>query len=436
MLKSRRTLAVRCRPPPPAHAVHPRHPDGVACPALLRRADPRARRRDGHDDPALPASARRTSAASGSPTTRSDLRGNSDLLCLTQPDVVREIHAAYLAAGADIISTNSFTATRIAQADYGLSRRRAARSTRPRARLAREAADAAEAARRPAALRRRVAGPDQPDRLDLARTSTTPRPATSRFGELAAAYREAAEGLIAGGADLLLVETIFDTLNAKAAIFAHRGGVRGARAAGSRSSSAGRSSTRRGRTLSRPDASRRSGRASATRDPMLVGLNCALGREAAPRARRGAGPARRRAARRLPQRRACPTSSAATTRRPTETVDGARRVGARGPAQPRRLVLRDARPSTRAAIAAAVAGVAAARRPGASTPRDPPGRPRAARHPDARRRVRQRRRADQRHRLAPVRPPDAGSTATDRRRAPRPRTRRSRSRATRSPTAP
>ena len=85
-----------------------------------------------------------------------DVRGNTDLLCLTRPGRVREIHAAYLAAGADIISTNSFTATRIAQADYGLSDL-AGEINEAAARLAREAADDAEAARRAAALRRRLA---------------------------------------------------------------------------------------------------------------------------------------------------------------------------------------------------------------------------------------------------------------------------------------
>ncbi len=106
-----------------------------------------------------------------------DLRGDNDLLCLTQPDAVRDVHRAYLAAGADIISTNSFTATRIAQADYGLGHL-ARELNAASARLAREAADEAEARDgRP----RYVAGlarPDQPHRLHLAPTSTTRRRAT------------------------------------------------------------------------------------------------------------------------------------------------------------------------------------------------------------------------------------------------------------------
>ena len=105
-----------------------------------------------------------------------DLRGDNDLLSLTQPEIVRAIHDAYLDAGADIIETNTFTATRIAQADYGLEgvvREMNAAA----ARIAREAADAARGRRtRPAALRRRRARPDEPDRLDLARRQRPGRP--------------------------------------------------------------------------------------------------------------------------------------------------------------------------------------------------------------------------------------------------------------------
>ena len=108
-----------------------------------------------------------------------DVRGDSDLLTLTRPDVVRAVHDAYLAAGADIISTDTFTATRIAQADYGLESV-AYEMHVEAARIARAAADAAEA-REPgtAALRRRFAGTHQQDRLDLTRTSPTRPPARS-----------------------------------------------------------------------------------------------------------------------------------------------------------------------------------------------------------------------------------------------------------------
>jgi 5-methyltetrahydrofolate--homocysteine methyltransferase len=149
-----------------------------------------------------------------------DLRGNNDLLCLTRPDAVTEVHAGYLEAGADIISTNSFTATRIAQADYGLGAEVVREINVAAARLAREAADAAERAdpRRP----RFVAGSLGPTNRTASISPDVSDPAARgvTWAELETAYREAAEGLIEGGADILLIETVFDTLNAKAAIFA------------------------------------------------------------------------------------------------------------------------------------------------------------------------------------------------------------------------
>ena len=148
-----------------------------------------------------------------------DLRGDNDLLCLTQPDAVRAIHAAYLAAGADIITTNSFTATRIAQADYGLGPEVVRDINVAAARLAREAADAAELAEpdRP----RYVAGSLGPTNRTASISPDVADPAARgvTWDELEVAYREAAAGLVEGGADILLIETIFDTLNAKAAIF-------------------------------------------------------------------------------------------------------------------------------------------------------------------------------------------------------------------------
>ena len=147
-----------------------------------------------------------------------DLRGDNDLLSLTRPDVITAIHAAYLDAGADIIETNTFNATAISQSDYGLSHL-ARELNETAARLARAAADAAEARDgRP----RWVAGAMGPTNRTA---SISPDVADAgarnvRFEELRAAYAEAARGLIDGGADILLVETIFDTLNAKAAIFA------------------------------------------------------------------------------------------------------------------------------------------------------------------------------------------------------------------------
>ena len=146
-----------------------------------------------------------------------DLKGNNDLLVLTRPDVIRSIHDAYLAAGADIIETNTFGATRVAQEDYGLGD--VAREMNvAAARIAREAADAASTPERP----RFVAGAlgPTPRTASISPDVNDPGARNTSFDELRAAYLEQASGLLEGGADLFLVETIFDTLNAKAAIFA------------------------------------------------------------------------------------------------------------------------------------------------------------------------------------------------------------------------
>jgi 5-methyltetrahydrofolate--homocysteine methyltransferase len=146
-----------------------------------------------------------------------DLRGNGDVLNLTQPDVVREIHAEYLAAGADIIETNTFGATRVAQEDYALAEH-AREMNVAAARIARSAADAASSPARP----RFVAGAlgPTPRTASISPDVNDPGARNVDFDALRAAYREQAAGLLEGGVDLFLVETIFDTLNAKAAIFA------------------------------------------------------------------------------------------------------------------------------------------------------------------------------------------------------------------------
>jgi 5-methyltetrahydrofolate--homocysteine methyltransferase len=146
-----------------------------------------------------------------------DLRGNGDVLNLTQPDVVREIHAEYLVAGADLIETNTFGATRIAQEDYGLAEH-AREMNVAAARIARQAADAASTPERP----RFVAGAlgPTPRTASISPDVNDPGARNTDFDALRAAYHEQAAGLLEGGADLFLVETIFDTLNAKAAIFA------------------------------------------------------------------------------------------------------------------------------------------------------------------------------------------------------------------------
>ena len=147
-----------------------------------------------------------------------DLKGNTDLLNLTRPDIVSGIHERYLEAGAEITSTNTFTATRIAQADYRMSDL-AEEINREGARLAREAADASTARDgRP----RWVAGSLGPTNR-TASISPSVEDAAARnvtFEELREAYYEEARGLVDGGSDILLVETVFDTLNAKAALFA------------------------------------------------------------------------------------------------------------------------------------------------------------------------------------------------------------------------
>jgi 5-methyltetrahydrofolate--homocysteine methyltransferase len=146
-----------------------------------------------------------------------DLRGNNELLQLTRPDVLREIHAAYLAAGADIIETNTFGATSIAQEDYGLAPL-AREMNVAAARIAREAAAAASTPDAP----RFVAGAlgPTPRTASISPDVNDPGARNVSFEQLRQAYLEQAEGLLEGGVDLFLVETIFDTLNAKAAIFA------------------------------------------------------------------------------------------------------------------------------------------------------------------------------------------------------------------------
>jgi 5-methyltetrahydrofolate--homocysteine methyltransferase len=146
-----------------------------------------------------------------------DLKNNSDLLVLTRPDVIRDIHEGYLAAGADIIETNTFGANSIAQDDYGLGHL-AREMNVAAARLAREAADKFTTPGKP----RFVAGAlgPTPRTASISPDVNDPGARNVDFEQLRAAYYEQVEGLVEGGVDLLLVETIFDTLNAKAALFA------------------------------------------------------------------------------------------------------------------------------------------------------------------------------------------------------------------------
>jgi 5-methyltetrahydrofolate--homocysteine methyltransferase len=203
-----------------------------------------------------------------------DLKGNNDLLTLTKPAIIRGVHDAYLDAGADLIETNTFNSTRISQADYQLQNL-AHELNLEGAKLARAACDAMTAKT-----------PDKP-RFVIGVLGPTSRTASLSpdvndpgfrnvtFEELAENYTESANGLIDGGADTIMVETIFDTLNAKAALFAlselfHQ---RGARVPVMVS---GTITDRSGRTLSGQTAEAFYYSVRHAR-PLSVGFNCALG---------------------------------------------------------------------------------------------------------------------------------------------------------------
>ena len=145
------------------------------------------------------------------------LKGNNDLLNLTQPQIVEEIHAKYFAAGADIVETNTFNAQTVSMADYGMESL-VRELNLAGAQLARKAADAYSTPDKP----RFVAGAIGPTNRTLSLSPDVNRPAyrAITFDELATSYQEQVEALIEGGVDVLMVETIFDTLNAKAALFA------------------------------------------------------------------------------------------------------------------------------------------------------------------------------------------------------------------------
>ncbi len=148
-----------------------------------------------------------------------DVKGNNDLINITQPHIVEAIHDAYLEAGADIVETNTFSSTTIAQADYGMEAI-AAELNLEGARVARRAADAwtAKTPDKP----RFVAGAIGPTNRTASLSPDVNRPGFRNvsFDELREAYRQETRALIEGGVDIILVETIFDTLNAKAALFA------------------------------------------------------------------------------------------------------------------------------------------------------------------------------------------------------------------------
>lgn len=146
------------------------------------------------------------------------LQGNNDLLSITKPEVIYTIHKEYLLAGADIVETNTFSSTRVAQADYGLEEL-AYRLNKVSAEIARKAADEVSAQ---TGLKRYVAGALGPTNRTLSVSPSVERPdfRNITFDELVEAYLEQVKGLLDGGCDILLVETIFDTANAKAALYA------------------------------------------------------------------------------------------------------------------------------------------------------------------------------------------------------------------------
>ncbi len=202
-----------------------------------------------------------------------DLRGNNDILTLTRPEIVSDIHRAYLAAGADIIETNTFNSNAVSQADYGLEALVPELNYRA-AHLARQVAD--EFAER-TGVARLVAGALGPTNrmTSLSPDVNDPGYRSVTFDELVAAYLEAARGLVLGGADFLLIETVIDTLNAKAAIYAaltlfDESGVTLPLAI------SGTITDASGRVLSgqTPEAFWNSIRHA---QPLFIGLNCALG---------------------------------------------------------------------------------------------------------------------------------------------------------------
>jgi 5-methyltetrahydrofolate--homocysteine methyltransferase len=201
-----------------------------------------------------------------------DVQGNNELLSLTRPDIIQDIHEGYLAAGADLIETNTFGATRIAQGDYDMADL-VPEMNLASARLARAACD-------------KFATPDKP-RFVCGALGPTPRTASISpdvndpgarnvdFEQLRAAYHEQVQALVEGGVDVLLVETIFDTLNAKAALFAideyfeHSGERLPVIISGTVTDASGRILS--GQTVTAFWNSVRHAQ------PIAVGLNCALG---------------------------------------------------------------------------------------------------------------------------------------------------------------
>ncbi len=206
-----------------------------------------------------------------------DLKGNNDLLSLTQPDIIYDIHKAYLDAGSDIIETNTFTATRVSQSDYQMEDW-VYEMNKASAELARRACED-KTAETPDKFRW-AAGSIGPTSRTLSLSPDVNNPALRNvtFDDLADDYRLATEGLIDGGVDIILIETIFDTLNAKAAIYAVKS-VFEARGMSLPIMISGTITDASGRTLS-GQTTEAFWHSVQHAQPISVGLNCALGAEA------------------------------------------------------------------------------------------------------------------------------------------------------------
>jgi 5-methyltetrahydrofolate--homocysteine methyltransferase len=211
----------------------------------------------------------------------SDLKGNNDLLCLTRPDIIRAIHLEYLEAGADIIETNTFNAQAVSMADYAMSE------------IAYEINLAAAACAREAIVTFLERHPDRQSgpgpyvagaigpmnkTLSLSPDVNNPGYRAIGFDEVAAAYYEQVSGLVEGGVDLLLIETIFDTLNAKAAIYAIKKYFRDTGKPELPLMISGTITDASGRTLSGQTLEAFYTSVEHAR-PLSIGLNCALGAE-------------------------------------------------------------------------------------------------------------------------------------------------------------
>uniref|UniRef100_UPI00403EC10B homocysteine S-methyltransferase family protein n=1 Tax=Pseudoxanthomonas koreensis TaxID=266061 RepID=UPI00403EC10B len=202
-----------------------------------------------------------------------DLKGNNDLLLLSRPELIAGIHRAYLEAGADLVETNTFNATAISQADYHLQHL-VYELNKAGAQVARQACDEAQAATGVPRFVIGVLGPTSRT-ASISPDVNDPGFRNTSFDELRGTYAEAVEGLIDGGADTLMVETIFDTLNAKAALYAiedvfdARGGRLPVMISGTITDASGR--TLSGQTAEAFHTSLAHAR------PLSIGLNCALG---------------------------------------------------------------------------------------------------------------------------------------------------------------